>query len=399
VFAVQWHPEFHPPGDRSFIDDTPLLDDYLRHAGCTRPPSTHSRDPMKIINPATGATLAVVAADGHAAVRRKYEAARAAQPAWAALSVKKRLDTIRRFRERVVELKDTLAQTLTNEVGKPIRQSRNELNGLTGRIDFFLSETARTLRDETVFTDGGQKLEERISHEPLGVIANISAWNYPYFVGGNVFVPALAAGNAVLYKPSEFATLTGLHIAEMLHDSGVPEGRVCAGDRRCDDGYRTASPAARRRVLHRVVRDRREDRRVGRPPDDQGSARARRQGPDLRLRRCRRRRHRGGRRRRCVLQHRPIVLLGRADLRARGDPRRVRRRLRRRGQGLQGRRSARRATYIGAITRAPQLDVLQAGRRREEERRDACCSAATSSSARATGSQPTVLADVDHTMA
>ena len=178
---------------------------------------------MKIINPATGATLAVVAADGHAAVRRKYEAARAAQPAWAALSVKKRLDTIRRFRERVVELKDTLAQTLTNEVGKPIRQSRNELNGLTGRIDFFLSETARTLRDETVFTDGGQKLEERISHEPLGVIANISAWNYPYFVGGNVFVPALAAGNAVLYKPSEFATLTGLHIAEMLHDSGVPE--------------------------------------------------------------------------------------------------------------------------------------------------------------------------------
>jgi acyl-CoA reductase-like NAD-dependent aldehyde dehydrogenase len=54
------------------------------------------------------------------------------------------------------------------------------------------------------------------------VIANISAWNYPYFVGSNVFVPALVAGNAVLYKPSEFATLTGLHIAEMLHESGIP---------------------------------------------------------------------------------------------------------------------------------------------------------------------------------
>ena len=118
---------------------------------------------------------------------------------------------------------ETLARTLTNEVGKPIRQSRNELNGLLGRIDFFLAETARTLRDETVFADAGQKLEERISHEPLGVIANISAWNYPYFVGGNVFMPALAAGNAVLYKPSEFATLTGLHIAEMLHEAGVPE--------------------------------------------------------------------------------------------------------------------------------------------------------------------------------
>jgi len=74
-----------------------------------------------------------------------------------------------------------------------------------------------------VFDSREQKLEERISHEPLGVIANVSAWNYPYFVGGNVFVPALVAGNAVLYKPSEFATLTGLHIAEMMRAAGVPD--------------------------------------------------------------------------------------------------------------------------------------------------------------------------------
>jgi acyl-CoA reductase-like NAD-dependent aldehyde dehydrogenase len=55
------------------------------------------------------------------------------------------------------------------------------------------------------------------------VIANISAWNYPWFVGSNVFIPALLAGNAVLYKPSEFASLTGLEIARLLHASGVPE--------------------------------------------------------------------------------------------------------------------------------------------------------------------------------
>jgi acyl-CoA reductase-like NAD-dependent aldehyde dehydrogenase len=69
--------------------------------------------------------------------------------------------------------------------------------------------------------DGG--MVELIEHEPLGVVANISAWNYPYFVGSNVFVPALIAGNAVLYKPSEHATLTGLALAEALHASGVPE--------------------------------------------------------------------------------------------------------------------------------------------------------------------------------
>jgi acyl-CoA reductase-like NAD-dependent aldehyde dehydrogenase len=178
---------------------------------------------MKIQNPANGAVLAEVAVDGHAAVRRKYEEARAAQPRWAALPLKKRLDTIRAFREELGKRHAHLAETLSREVGKPIRQSRNELNGLNARIDFFLAESSRTLRDHTVHTDAGQKLEERISHEPLGVIANISAWNYPYFVGGNVFIPALVAGNAVLYKPSEYATLTGIAIAETLHAAGVPE--------------------------------------------------------------------------------------------------------------------------------------------------------------------------------
>ena len=97
------------------------------------------------------------------------------------------------------------------------------MNGLKGRIDFFLEDSERALREQKVFDDGASKMQERIAHDPLGVIANISAWNYPYFVGGNVFVPALAAGNAVLYKPSEFATLTGMHIADMLHAAGVPE--------------------------------------------------------------------------------------------------------------------------------------------------------------------------------
>jgi len=178
---------------------------------------------MKVINPATGAVISDVATDGATAVRRKYEAARAGQAKWAQVPMPKRLAAIARFRERIVAMHETLARTLTQEVGKPIRQSRNELNGLLTRIDFFLEASGKALRGEKVFADVAQKLEERITHEPLGVIANISAWNYPYFVGGNVFVPALAAGNAVLYKPSEYAALTGLHIAEMLHEAGVPE--------------------------------------------------------------------------------------------------------------------------------------------------------------------------------
>jgi acyl-CoA reductase-like NAD-dependent aldehyde dehydrogenase len=176
---------------------------------------------LAIVNPATGAALAELPADDAASVAAKAARARAAQPAWAARPLAERKAIVARFRERAAAELETLARTLTSEVGKPIAQSRNELNGFLGRIDFFLAEVDASTADAEVYADAA--MTERIGHEPLGVVANISAWNYPYFVGGNVFVPALLTGNAVLYKPSEFATLTGLQIARLLHASGVPE--------------------------------------------------------------------------------------------------------------------------------------------------------------------------------
>ena len=175
---------------------------------------------LPIHNPANGALIAHVAVDDAASVAAKAAHARAAQPQWAARPLAERRDCIQRFRAGIEADAETLAATLTAEVGKPIRQSHNELNGLLGRIDFFLAEVERAIATETVFHDAA--MTERIDHDPLGVVANISAWNYPYFVGGNVFVPALLTGNAVLYKPSEYATLTGQHIARLLHAAGVP---------------------------------------------------------------------------------------------------------------------------------------------------------------------------------
>jgi acyl-CoA reductase-like NAD-dependent aldehyde dehydrogenase len=176
---------------------------------------------MRIIDPATDQTLDELSEDTEASVRAKAAQSRAAQRAWATRPLAERVAILRRFRELVVERTDALALTLTSEVGKPISQSHNELKGLLARVDFFLDHVAAELLPEVVQQETG--LEERISHEPLGVIANISAWNYPYFVGSNVFVPALLTGNAVLYKPSEFSTLTGLAIAKLLHEAGVPE--------------------------------------------------------------------------------------------------------------------------------------------------------------------------------
>jgi acyl-CoA reductase-like NAD-dependent aldehyde dehydrogenase len=176
---------------------------------------------LHVIDPAHGRVIAELAEDTHDSVIAKYRAARAAQPAWAATPLATRLAAIRRFRAGIVEHLERLAAVLTSEVGKPIKQSRNELNGLLPRLDFFLAHAEGALAPRQVFDADGMR--ESISLEPLGVIANISAWNYPYFVGSNVFVPALLAGNAVLYKPSEYATLTGLEIGNLLHASGVPQ--------------------------------------------------------------------------------------------------------------------------------------------------------------------------------
>lgn len=176
---------------------------------------------LPIFNPATGAQIDAVPADDAASVAAKAQRARSAQPAWARAPYAERRACIERFRAALVAQVEPLAATLTSEVGKPIRQSRSEINGLLARIDFFLAQAERCVAAETVFDEGG--MTERITHDPLGLVANISAWNYPWFVGGNVFVPALLTGNAVLYKPSEFATLTGLAIARLLHAAGVPE--------------------------------------------------------------------------------------------------------------------------------------------------------------------------------
>jgi acyl-CoA reductase-like NAD-dependent aldehyde dehydrogenase len=175
---------------------------------------------VKLVNPADGTLIRELAEDSSSAIAEKFNRARKAQPGWAARPFEERLACMRGFKRLVEERKEELARTLTREMGKPISQARGELAALHGRLDFFIEQSGRALAAEFVLQDKGMK--EQITHEPLGVVANVSAWNYPYFVGSNVFVPALLAGNAVLYKPSEFAALTGLAIGEMLHAAGVP---------------------------------------------------------------------------------------------------------------------------------------------------------------------------------
>ena len=175
---------------------------------------------MKIINPSTEELICEVAEDSNESVNKKFQQLQIAQKAWQDVPLNERIMMIQKFADLLKSNIEKLALLLTNEVGKPLQQSRNEINGSISRIKWLTENASKYLSDETMHIEKG--LEEKITYEPLGIICNISAWNYPYLVGVNVFVPALLAGNAVMYKPSEYATLTALEINKLLQLSGVP---------------------------------------------------------------------------------------------------------------------------------------------------------------------------------
>ncbi len=185
---------------------------------------------MDIINPASGNKIATIVSDTLESLNQKYENLQLSKGDWTAVGLENRIEILRKFGVSLAQNIERLSTTLTSEVGKPLSQSKNEINGAISRIKWLCDNATKYLSDEWMVEEDG--LGERIVYEPLGVVCNISAWNYPYLVGVNVIVPALLAGNAVMYKPSEFATLTGIEIKKMLVEAGVPSNtfEVAIGD-------------------------------------------------------------------------------------------------------------------------------------------------------------------------
>jgi acyl-CoA reductase-like NAD-dependent aldehyde dehydrogenase len=176
---------------------------------------------MQIINPATEEIIGEINPSNAESLEEKYNLLKHGQTLWSAFDLKERVNVLRNFSGLLESQIENLATILTTEVGKPLQQSRNEINGAVTRIKWLTGNAEKYLAEEIMGIEKG--MEEIISYDPLGVICNISAWNYPMLVGVNVFIPALIAGNAVMYKPSEFAMLTGLEIEKLLKQSGVPD--------------------------------------------------------------------------------------------------------------------------------------------------------------------------------
>jgi len=177
---------------------------------------------MQIINPATEELILEIREDDAEILHAKFSTLKKAQNEWFSFGISRRVKILEKFSSCLETQIESLASILTSEVGKPLQQSRNEINGARTRIKWLTENAEKYLGEERMTQSPG--MEEKISYEPLGVICNISAWNYPWLVGVNVFVTALLAGNTVMYKPSEYAILTGLEIEKLLKKAGVPNG-------------------------------------------------------------------------------------------------------------------------------------------------------------------------------
>ncbi|CAM6038858.1 unnamed protein product [Sphagnum compactum] len=173
-----------------------------------------------VLNPATGQTIAELPDDSAEEVAAKFGVLAAGQKRWKAVPLAERREVLERFNELLRLNMPTLAKTLTTEMGKPTAQAKNEVQATVDRVKFYLENYEKVLKEQTVLET--TRVKEKVLYEPLGVVANISAWNYPYFVSANVFAAALLTGNAVLYKPSEYASLTGFEISRLLYEAGVP---------------------------------------------------------------------------------------------------------------------------------------------------------------------------------
>jgi acyl-CoA reductase-like NAD-dependent aldehyde dehydrogenase/gamma-glutamyl-gamma-aminobutyrate hydrolase PuuD len=213
MLCIQWHPERMKDREENPFSKK-IKQQFLAAVRESRVKK------LLVTNPATEEVIAAIKEDSSQTLQKKFQLLNAAKSLWQQVSLSGRVMVLKKFSDLLEKNIEHLAGQLTAETGKPINQSRNEIKGARTRIKWLTDNAERYLSEEIM--SSGEGMEEKISYEPLGVICNISAWNYPYLVGVNVFVPALLAGNAIMYKPSEYATLTGLEIEKLLKQAGVP---------------------------------------------------------------------------------------------------------------------------------------------------------------------------------
>ncbi|HZH10352.1 MAG TPA: aldehyde dehydrogenase [Microvirga sp.] len=195
---------------------------------------TDGRNPGRsdVENPANEAVFATVPAGSVEDAISALEAARRAQPAWAALPPIVRAGYVADLAAAVRQNKDHLARIVVLEQGKPLNQAEGEIDAVIMFLTY-AAESARRIEGDILPSDF-QNEEVWIRRVPFGVVVGLTAWNYPAALAARKIGPALVAGNTMVVKGHESTPLSALEIARLAHEVGLPKGvlNVVTGDGR-----------------------------------------------------------------------------------------------------------------------------------------------------------------------
>ena len=175
-------------------------------------------DTLLSFEPATGEELwrgAVSNVDDEVTI------ARGAWPEWAAKAVTFRTETLRRFAYRVKAEGEVLADLIARETGKPLWEARTEVESVVAKVDISVKSYGERTPNRRI--EGAMGLRNAVRHKPHGALAVLGPYNFPAHLPNGHIVPALIAGNSVLFKPSEKTPAVGAKLVELFHSAGVPQ--------------------------------------------------------------------------------------------------------------------------------------------------------------------------------
>ena len=151
-------------------------------------------------------------------------AARAAWPEWASQPLAFRTETLRRFANVVRKKEAEFAELIARETGKPFWEARTEVAAVVNKVDISITAYAERTPMRRLEAALGNKIAVR--HKPHGVLAVLGPYNFPAHLPNGHIVPALLAGNAVVFKPSEKTPASGEFLVKCFHEGGIPEGAL-----------------------------------------------------------------------------------------------------------------------------------------------------------------------------
>ena len=184
--------------------------------------TSDSGEVFAVDDPATGETIRHVPRMGPAETTRALRAAEAALPGWRGLLAKERARIMRRWADLMVENAEPLARLLTTEQGKPLAESRVEIDYAASFLEWFGEEAKRVYGDTIPTYMHDRRIV--VTKEPVGVTAGITPWNFPAAMVTRKAAPALAAGCTMVMKPAEQTPLSALAVAQLAAEAGLPPG-------------------------------------------------------------------------------------------------------------------------------------------------------------------------------